>query len=52
MIFSVLINGIIIGIALYINQILNSSYAYIKETFGGDFGQKTSMLLNADSATQ
>jgi len=48
MIFSVLINGIIIGVALYINNILNSSYAYIKETFGGDFGKKTYLLVNAD----
>jgi hypothetical protein len=38
MAFSVMINGIIIGIAIYINSILNSSYSYIKESFGGPFG--------------
>jgi hypothetical protein len=48
MAFSVLINGLIIGIAIYINSILNNSFAYVKDTFGGPFGQRTGVLLNAD----
>jgi len=47
MVFSVLINGVVIGIAMYINSILNSSYAYTKDTFGGDFGKRTGLFLNA-----
>ena len=49
MAFSVMINGLIIGIAIYINSILNSSYSYIKETFGGPFGTRTGLLINAET---
>jgi hypothetical protein len=48
MAFSVLINGVIIGIAIYINSILNSSFSYLKDTFGGAFGKRTALLMNAD----
>jgi hypothetical protein len=48
MVFMVLINSTIIGLAVFINNILNSSFGYVKESFGGSFGSRAHLILNAD----
>ena len=48
MVFMVLINGTIIGLAVFINNILNSSFGYVKESFGASFGKRSHLILNAE----
>lgn len=47
MAFTVLINGVIIGMAIYLNFIFNNSYSFVKENFGGSFNGRVSILINA-----
>lgn len=47
MAFTVIINSIIIGMAIYLNFIFNNSYNFVKENFGGSFNGRVSILINA-----
>jgi hypothetical protein len=47
MAFTVLINSVIIGMAIYLNFIFNNSYNFVKENFGGSFNGRVFLLLNA-----
>jgi len=49
MAFIVLINGIIIGMAIYLNFIFNNSYNFVKQTFGGSINGRISILMNAQA---
>ena len=51
MVFMVLINGTIIGLAVFINNILNSSFGYVKEYFGASFGSRSHLIQNANIDT-
>ena len=47
MLFTVIISVTLMGCAIFITNVLNSSFAYMKEFFGTSFGFRTNIFLLA-----